>query len=392
MIRKAVFALAVWLCGGLIYGGFLSGKVWAAERSQYDFLANLRTLPARSAFSLEMDRHLILTRRQAIDRFDARFKDRWLKEYSVWALGNVHFLSVNKNEGGFNAFSNGVQVGIDFLNDGGVFGAYRKIDARYDDSQASGQEIEAGLYKYFFDINLLGIISAFNVWAALGFSNFDEDNRLIFNSRAVKGGFEIDLGRKTIIPFVGARGGYASNGSVSDREGFIMEADDYLRAEVLGGFKTVLEFGNAAFSFKAYGGFLPIWESEEIDIKNRGEDIRIKAVREEKFFGGAVVFGQWSVFEGFLISSAAGGETDMDGTIGFYGNFALNYRFMRVNIMDRSPRKAQQVVEKKVEGGQKLKKYREESNKAKEGEVNEQQFLIIFDDKTGEPSKIIETK
>ena len=207
MIRKAVFALAVWLCGGLIYGGFVCGKVWAAERHQYDFLANLRTLPARSAFSLDIDRHLLLTRRQAIDRFDARFKDRWLKEYSVWALGNVHFLNVNKNEGAFNAFSNGIRVGMDFLNDGGVFGAYRKINARYDDNQGSGQEIEAGLYKYFFDIDFLGIISAFNVWAALGFFNFDVDNGLIFNSRAVKGGFEADLGRETIVPFVGARGG-----------------------------------------------------------------------------------------------------------------------------------------------------------------------------------------
>ena len=390
MIRKAVFCLTVlvlYCCGSAV------GEALAADMVQNDFLANLRTLPARSAFSLDLDRRLIFTRRQAIAHFDAKFKDRSLREYSVWALGNVRLLNIHKNEGGFNAFSNGAQAGIDFLNGGGVFGAYRKIDAFYDDSLASGQEIEAGLYKYFFDINFLGLVSAFNVWGALAFSNFNVDNRIMFNSRALKGGFEADFGRAIIVPFLGARGGYASNGSASDRDGFIMGEDDYLRAEILGGFKTILELRDFVFNLKAYGGFLPIGASEEIKVKNRGENVIMKTVEEEKFFGGAALLTQWSIADVFSISLLGGAETDMNGAIGFYGNFALNYKFMKSDIKRRKPIKPEKVVEKKVDGAEKLDKYKEapEPDKSKE-EVNEEQFIIIFDDKTGKPNKIIKRK
>jgi hypothetical protein len=331
MLRKPFFYSSI------LFLFFAASAAWA-DISQYDFLANLRTLPARSAFSLDLDRHLARTRRQAIARFDARFRERLLKEYSVWTLGNVGLLSVHKNEGGFNAFSNGAQIGIDFLNDGGIFAAFRKIGAFYDDSQASGQEIEAGLYKYFLDIDFLGIISAFNIWGAAAFSNFTVDNAITFNSRVAKGGFEADFGRADIIPFLGIRGAYASNGSASDRDGFFLEQDDYLRAEILGGLKKSLELKDFLFSLKTYAVFLPIREDGEIKVKNKRESEIIKPLGEEKFFGGANLLTQWRVSERFIFSLLAGAETDMDGTVGFYGNFTANYRFLKINIKDARPR------------------------------------------------------
>jgi hypothetical protein len=262
------------------------------------FYANLKVLPAR----IYWDYGPTLDGRR-IYIGDSEMLNGKGKRQGLWIMGDAFDLSQKgdvNSIGEFRVSDFGIQAGYDLFGSGGLFLSYQSIKAQQAAMRADIAEIEFGAYNTWKTENFL-LTNAY-----LSYGNYDFDIGAVsgssaaavaaknteFSAAALKLLIESQYAGKA-LPVnlsLALRAAYISSDKI-DINGIEFYADNYYKAELLGGFAgsyRVLEFLN--LGWKIYGGAVIAVSDEIPNVKSANQEFF--GAKQSVFFGGAGIRGE----------------------------------------------------------------------------------------------------
>jgi predicted outer membrane repeat protein len=282
-------------------------------KSQKDnFIANLLTLSANNIIS-----DMLYERMSSPDSKD-----------SVW-LG---FYGNGYNLGDFSTSGGGIVIGKNFyFTKTSIIGGYVRYganNAKQESDSATMTDIELGLYaktKLSNRFNLKGNISG----AMQTYSAQSENEDFDFNTKSIRGGFEIEFvaptGKINIKPFIGIRSGFASNDKIEINDNQEIGANSFAKVETLAGIGIDGKLGavqNIIWYGKLYGKYIAIGA----DPKYKVNETEIEATIQAKI-QAALSFGAEMRISKPISLFVNGGINFGADLFGFGAGAGVNYRF-----------------------------------------------------------------
>ena len=288
--------------------------------------ANLRTLAAKTDFDFD---------------FLGRQTD---KKISFWTAGSFVGGAIIRERseedefeiGDFGYDGTGVRIGWDFLSQGGIFFGYKRLDIHQGyDFWASGSDIEAGLYKIFdFRFAKLSFMTSYAL------QHFKANGLTKVNGQAIRALGEAELAlfgsgglmRGTsyqVSFFAQGRGAELKSEKILIKESvdsYEIEAKDWFRLELLGGFKLEYRIEALEFTGKVYSGGATMgnrqrfrWEHREIYGEIEGSD-------EGDFFVGGAIKAAYDLGKGVSLFMDGRLEKSVDAH-NYGGDIGVRYKF-----------------------------------------------------------------
>ena len=316
------------------YLKYLGQPIWESsytiKAADGAFYADLMGLSARTSFNFDV--------LDKIERTD-----------SLWIIGGTDGENLGwESDNSFGMQNSGVKVGIDLINDGGIFVGYSKIQAQNGLSTADGSETEMGFYKVW-----RGQKSKVNAMISGAINEIRTDNGTEIKSQAIRAILEVEtepfltFESWRMSPFIGIHVGYAAIEKMSlqtnswrypgnpqellmaefpqDKQGravLELPAFTWMRVKGLGGIKWEMrKLGALRLGLKLYGGSVILGNRP----KFKTSQIELEGTSGGDFFAGTGLAFEYRMMP--ELSLILGGTYEMsDRGNAFSANLGVNLK------------------------------------------------------------------